>query len=443
MPRRRKRKPLPENTTVTIESLTHDGRGVAHVDGKTVFVDGALPGERLEIAFTRVHRRYNEAKVAGIIEASKNRVEPACEWFGVCGGCSLQHLSPEAQIEAKQQAMLEGLQQIGRVQPDEVLVPITGPVWGYRRKARLGVKHVAKKGRVLVGFREKRNSFLADIRRCEILAPAVGKKLEALSALIGSMDARHTIPQVEVAVTDTATALVFRHLEPLAQKDRERLTQFGKAEGFDIWLQPAGPDSITRLSSDDVLLAYGHQDFNINIEVGPLDFYQVNADINRKMVKRVIELLDLRPEDRVLDLFCGLGNFTLPMATRAGEVTGVEVDQVMVERARLTAEKNAIHNTRYFVADLMGDMAHAPWLRERYDKILLDPPRTGAKEVIEKIGGIGARKIVYVSCNPGTLARDLGILVHDFGYRLHSAGVMDMFPHTAHVESVAVLEYST
>lgn len=440
MPRRRRKKALPENTTVTIESLTHDGRGVCHVDGKAVFVDGALPGEEVEIAFIRSSRKYDEAKVETVLIASKDRVEPRCEHFGLCGGCSLQHISPEAQVESKQQAMLEGLEYIEKVQPENILEPITAPGWGYRRKARLGVKYVAKKGRVLVGFREKRNSFLADIKRCETLYPAVGENLEALSELMGGMDAKNTIPQIEVAVADNSTALVFRHLEHLTETDTVKLKQFGKDYQFDIWLQSAGPDSIVRLSENSEPLYYEHKNFDIKIEIAPLDFFQVNAGINHQMVKRAIELLDIKPEDKVLDLFCGLGNFTLPIARKAKEVVGVEVDQIMVNRARQTAEKNNIRNTRYFVTDLMGGMEHEPWLKEKYNKILLDPPRTGAKEVIEKIGKIGAEKIVYVSCHPGSLARDAGMLVNNFGYRLVTAGVMDMFPHTAHVESMVVFE---
>ncbi|HID82220.1 MAG TPA: 23S rRNA (uracil(1939)-C(5))-methyltransferase RlmD [Chromatiales bacterium] len=440
MPRRRRRKPLPENTTVTIESLTHDGRGVCHIDGKAVFVDGALPGEEVEIAFTRTSRKFDEAKVENVLVASKNRVEPRCEYFGLCGGCSLQHMSPEAQVQSKQQAMLEGLEHIGKVQPENILEPITASVWGYRRKARLGVKYVVKKGRVLVGFREKRNSFLADIKRCETLYPAVGEKLEIISELIGGMDAKNTIPQIEIAVADNATALVFRHLEPLTKTDSEKLKQFGEEQQFDIWLQSAGPDSIVPISEKTEPLYYVHKDFDIKIEIAPLDFFQVNTDINHQMVKRAIKLLDIKQEDKVLDLFCGLGNFTLPMARKAKEVIGVEVDQVMVNRARQTAQKNNIQNTKYFVTDLMGGMENEPWLKDNYNKILLDPPRTGAKEVIEKIGRIGAEKIVYVSCHPGSLARDAGMLVTNYGYRLVSAGVMDMFPHTAHVESMVVFE---
>lgn len=440
MPRKRKRKPLPENTTVKIESLTHDGRGVSHINGKAVFVDGAIPGEAVEIQFTRTSRKFDEAKVETVISASKDRVEPRCTHFGLCGGCSLQHMAPEAQILAKQQAMVEGLQHIGNVKPERILEPLTAEVWGYRRKARLGVKYVAKKGRVLVGFREKRNSFLADVRRCETLYPVVGEKLEIISGLIGGMEARNTIPQIEVAVADNAVALVFRHLEPLSETDTVKLKQFGDDHNFNIWLQPAGPDSIVSLSESTESLYYEHPDFNVKVEIAPLDFFQVNAGINHQMVKRAIELLDIKPEDKVLDLFAGLGNFSLPIARHAREVVGVEVDQIMVKRARQTADKNNIHNTRYFVSDLMGEMDHELWLREKYNKILLDPPRTGAKEIIEKIGNLGVKKIVYISCHPGSLARDAGILVNVLGYRLVSAGVMDMFPHTAHVESMAVFE---
>ncbi len=439
MSRRSRKKRLPtEPVETTIESLSQDGRGVTHIEGKAVFIDGALPGERVRFIYTRRCRRHDEGRVEEVLEASADRVAPRCAHFAICGGCSLQHMAPKAQIIAKQQAMIDGLKHIGKVEPEHVLAPLTGPVWGYRRKARLGVRKVIKKGRVLVGFREKRNSYVADIERCEVLDASVGLKLDALSQLIEGLDAKATLPQIEVAVADNATALVLRHLEPLSEHDCEQVVAFAKQQDYQIYLQSGGPDTVVPLYPEKPELYYEHQDYDVRIDVGPLDFYQVNADINHQMLQRALEYLELVPTDKVLDLFSGLGNFTLPIARQVAEVVGIEGDQIMVNRARATAERNGISNTRYYAADLMDELKDEPWLKERFDKILLDPPRSGAKEVIEHIGKLDAKCIVYVSCHPGTLARDAGELVHTHGYKLVSAGVMDMFPHTGHVESMAI-----
>lgn len=440
MARRRKKRISQEPVETSIDSLSQDGRGVAHIDGKAVFIDGALPGEKVIFQYTEKKRKHDEGKVLEVLEASEDRVEPKCEHFGLCGGCSLQHLSVEAQIHYKQQSMLDALKHIGGVSAEEVFEPITAEPWEYRRKARLGAKFVHKKGRALVGFREKRNSFLADLKRCEVLHPSLGGRLEALQTLIGSMDAKESIPQIEAIVGDSSTAMIFRHLDELSEHDIELLIQFAKDHDVLLYLQSKGPDTVKLLHPETAELFYEHPDFNTRISFSPLDFIQVNTGINRQMVARAVELLDLSAEDDVLDLFCGLGNFTLPIVRHAGHVTGVEGDFTMVERAKQTARENNIDNTDYYFCNLMGDMKHEKFLKKSYDKILLDPPRSGAKEVIEYFGKLKPKRIVYVSCHPGTLARDAGELVNTHGYTLKGVGVMDMFPHTAHVESIAVFE---
>ena len=436
----KRRPPRPPQTPVeaVIESLSLEGKGITHIDGKAVFVGGALPGEKVVFTYTAINRKFDEAYVSEVQEASPERVEPGCPHFQVCGGCSMQHLDVEKQIHHKQQAMLDALKHIGKVIPETVFDPMVGDLWGYRRKARLGVRYVRKKEKVLVGFRERAGRFLADIDACRVLHPSVGEKLPELQALIVQMDARETIPQIEVAVGDNATALVFRHLEPLSDKDQQLLLAFAKVHNFQLYLQPKGPTTVHCIWPENPELFYEHPEFDTKVKFGPQDFFQVNSSINRQMVPRAVELLKLDGTQKVMDLFCGLGNFTLPIARHAAEVVGVEGDSVMVQRAKQTALDNGISNTRYFTFDLTADVKNEPWMKQKYDRILLDPPRSGAKEVIEHFGKLGAKRIVYVSCHPGTLARDAGELVHTHGYRLEGAGVMDMFPHTAHVESIAV-----
>jgi 23S rRNA (uracil1939-C5)-methyltransferase len=439
MARRRKRLPK-EPVEATIESLSHDGRGVTHVDGKAVFIDGALPSEKVIFQYTSKRRKHDEGVTLEVLTESEDRVEPMCAHFGICGGCSLQHLSAQAQIKYKQQAMLDNLKHIGKVEPDEVFDPITAEPWGYRRKARLGVKFVFKKGKVLVGFREKRNSFLADINQCEVLHSSVGHHLTDLQELISQLDAKQTIPQIEVSIGDQNISLIFRHLEDLSDTDTDKLTQFAKDSEFQIYLQSGGPDTVRLLYPEQTELFYQYPAFDTRVDFGPLDFIQVNTEINRQMVVRAVELLELNENDHVLDLFCGLGNFTLPIAKNVAYVSGIEGDQKMVERAKTIARLNGVGNTSYYFCNLMEDMQREKWLKQSYDKILLDPPRLGAKEVIAHFAKLSPKRIVYVSCHPGTLARDAGELVNTHGYRLLGAGVMDMFPHTAHVESIAVFE---
>ncbi len=447
MARRRSRKQrLPQDpVTAEVESLSHEGRGVAHIDGKAVFISGALPGEKVTFIYTSQNRSHDEGKIEEVLTASPDRVEPKCVHYAICGGCSLQHLSSEAQIKYKQQSMLDGLKHLGKVEPEEIFEPMTGDAWGYRRKARLGVKFVIKKDKVLVGFRERHGGFLADMNSCEVLHESIGVKLQDFQTLIYQMESRDSTPQIEVAVGDKDTALIVRHLKPLSAEDTQLWIGFAEEHNFQLYLQPKGPDTVHRIwpETGDVSLYYEHKAFDTRVEFGPQDFFQVNSSINIQMVPRAVDLLKLTGTERVLDLFCGLGNFTLPIARNAAQVTGVEGDLVMVKRARETAIANGIENTDYFACNLMGteqELKSQPWLKKQYDCILLDPPRSGAKEIIELFGKLKAKRIVYVSCHPATLARDAGELVHTHGYKLVGAGVMDMFPQTAHVESIAVFE---
>lgn len=439
MSRRRKRPKLPTDPVrVTITDLSHDGRGVARVDEKTVFVEGALKGEEVSFLYVEKKRSYDVGVAQEIHTAAPERVEPKCAVFGVCGGCALQHMEAGAQILAKQEVLLENFERIGKVSPKEVLPPLTGPHWGYRRKARMGVRFVEKKERVLIGFREKRKPYICDMHRCEVLHPSVGEHLDDLSELIGTLEARDRIAQIEVAVDDTQSALVFRNLDPLNNSDREKLIAFARARGFSFFLQPAGPDSVEPLWPEQIQLSYALPEFDVHFNFTPTGFTQVNTDINRKMVPYAIDMLEVRDNERVLDLFCGLGNFTLPLARRAKEVVGVEGSEELVRRAQENAALNCLGNVEFHTADLAKEVEKLPWWKQGFDKVLLDPSRDGAMEAIPHIVKLGVKRIVYVSCNPATLARDAGLLVNEYGYTLEKAGVMDMFPHTAHVESIAL-----
>lgn len=440
--RRSRRHPLPAGAFQTlIESLTHDGRGVARIEGKPVFVEGALPGETVEFVYTDLRRDYSEGRVTKVLESAPGRVEPRCPHFGLCGGCSLQHLADEAQIEEKQKLLVEQFQRIGKIEDVPLFPPLTGPSWGYRHKARLGVKYVPKKGRVLVGFRERASPYIADLAACPVLHPRVGERLQDLSELIAGLSLKDRLPQIEVAVGDDRAALVFRVLEDPTEDDLARFRDFGARFGFDIYLQRQGPDSVTALYPEaPPLLSYALPAEGIEFRFKATEFTQVNVDINRKMVDRVLEILAPEAGDSVLDLFCGIGNFTLPLARRAGFVAGVEGGREAVERGRENAAANGLTNVEFHVADLTQPLEGLPWAGRRYNKILLDPSRAGAEEVLAGVPRWDAARIVYVSCNPSTLARDAGILVHRHGYRLVRAGVMDMFPQTAHVESIALFE---
>ncbi len=438
--RSRKRKTLPtEAVNATIKSLAHDGRGVTHVDGKAVFVDDALPGEEVEFIYTDIRKDYAEAKVVAVLSKAPERVEPACAHYGVCGGCSFQHVEAQAQISLKQGLLLEQFTRIGKVAVSDWWQPLIGPHWGYRRKARMGVKYVAKKERVLVGFRERRQQFLAEIESCKVMHPLVGERLMALSAVIGELTIRDKIPQIEVAIGDSQCVLAIRVLEPPSSEDIEKLRAYAHEHGVSICLQPKGPDTIKPLPGEpEVIPSYALPDQGLAFQFKPAMFTQVNYDINRQMINRVLETMALTKDDVVLDLFCGLGNFTLPLATQAGSVVGVEGDLPLVEHAKMNARLNQITNVEFYAADLSKDIALHPWAQRRYTKVMLDPSRAGASEVLPHLKLWQPELIMYVSCNPSTLARDAGILVHELGYRLVKAGVMDMFPHTGHVESMAL-----
>jgi 23S rRNA (uracil1939-C5)-methyltransferase len=439
MSKRRRRSKLPEPQQVTIESLSHEGRGIAHINGKTVFVFGALPGETVQIQILKTSSKFDQATTLDVIEASPMRIEARCEAFQVCGGCSLQHVDNDDQVNMKQQSLLEMMSHAG-LEPTHWLEPIRADAWGYRNKARLGVKHVAKKGRVLVGFRERNTPFIADMQRCEVLLPGVGHQLELLSDFIGQLDARASIPQIELAADTENIQLVFRHLQPLSDHDREMLTSFAQEHDFQILLQPGGPDTVEPLyPPEPELFLHPDKDSDISIGFNALDFVQVNRDINRQMVAQALDLLELEAGHQCLDLFCGLGNFTLPLARRCGQVTGVEVDDAMLQRARIAARANQIDNTEYYSADLSQPDADAIWMNRQYDRILLDPPRSGALEMAQTIGRFKAERIVYVSCQPSSLVRDAAIICAQ-GYCMSKLGIMDMFPQTAHVEVMVLFE---
>lgn len=439
MARRRRRQKLPqEPVTATIESLSHDGRGIARIEGKTVFVDGALTGEKVDFQYSRLHKTYDEGRTVEVHEASADRVEPKCQHFGVCGGCSLMHMAPQAQLAHKQATLAEHFTHFGNLTPASWLEPLTGPLWGYRRKARLGVKYVTKKEQVLVGFREKASPFIAQLEQCEVLDPRVGLRLAELGNMIAGLEAYNRIAQIEVAMDDEHVALVFRNLDPLSDADKDALIAYGQQQDIWVYQQPGGPDTVSALWPANPQLSYAPE-AGLTLNFDPSDFTQVNAGINEKMIQRALDLLDIQSDDRILDLFCGLGNFTLPLATRVSEVVGVEGDLALVNHARNNAALNGLDNAEFEQADLtQTELKDYPWAAKGFNKILLDPPRSGAFEVLHQLADLGAERLVYVSCNPATLARDAGELVNRHGYKMEAAGIMDMFPHTTHVESIAV-----
>ncbi|MCC4600742.1 23S rRNA (uracil(1939)-C(5))-methyltransferase RlmD [Xanthomonas melonis] len=431
----------PFQTAIT--DLSHDGRGVARRDGeggKVTFISGALPGELVRAEPTARSRHFDEARTVEVLEASPQRVAPRCPHFGVCAGCVLQHLEESQQIVAKQRVLMDNLERIGHVAPQTVLPALVGDSWGYRRKGRFSVRRVEKKDKTLVGFRELDPRFVADLSVCYTVIPQIGEKIPLLAALIEGMDGKRDIPQIEFIAGDEAVALTIRHMQPLSERDRQAWVEFAQAHGFAIFLQPGGVDSVHPLWPREVPLAFRLPQWDVELAFRPLDFIQVNASLNQKMIAHALALLDAGPEDRVLDLFCGLGNFTLPLARTVREVVGVEGDAGLVARARENAQRNGLDNAQFHAADLTQDQRTAPWMKQGFDKLLLDPPRSGALEVLQQLPLKRFQRIVYVSCHPGSLARDAGYLVNEQGFTLVSAGAMDMFPHTAHVESIAVFE---
>ena len=438
MGRRSRARLPPEPLDLAISGLSHDGRGVASWEGKKVFVHGALPGERAQVQITQRMRRFDEGIALSIAQPAEERVEAACAHYGMCGGCALQHLSGAGQLAAKQDHLLQNLERIGHVSTQAVLPPLQGPQWHYRRKARMSIRWVHKKESALVGFRERGSGYVTEMDSCEVLDSRVAGILPDLRALIGGLQARETIPQIEVACGDETCALVFRTMETLSDSDTEALRQFARQHEVAVLLQPKGPDSIYPLEPASVRLGYTLPEFDLRLEFGPSDFTQVNAGLNRLMLQRAMELLQPGARDCVLDLFCGMGNFTLPLARLAGQVVGVEGDQGLVDRARENARRNRLDNVEFHLANLAEDQQHAPWWQHRFSKVLIDPPRSGAQEVLPLIAATDAEKLLYVSCHPASLARDAGILVNEHGFKLESAGIMDMFPQTAHVESIAL-----
>jgi len=445
--RRRKRKPLDTTPQeITIDSIAHDGRGVGRgEDGKVVFVDYALPGEKVIYVPVMNRKSYLFGSTIEVLEKSDHRVEPKCAVFGECGGCVLQHLDEKVQIQYKQEQLLENLKKIGNVEPESLLPPMTGPAWGYRRRARLGAKFVPKKGGMIVGFRERNTSYIQPTESCEVLNPKVSALLPDLRSTLEQTSCNDKIPQVEISVADNATVMVVRHLEPFIQNDLDLFIQFAKRNELQLFLQPGNLKSVHSLYPDTPdALYYELTEFDIKVEFLPTDFIQVNAGINQQLISKAVELLDLQAEDRVLDLFCGVGNFTLPLARKSNYVVGVEGDQALVNRALRNKKLNKLEHVNFYFGDLfkenMSSISHGDWLEQKFDKILLDPPRSGAAEMIKRLPQFSASKVVYVSCGPATLARDAGVMVNEHGYRMTHAGVIDMFTHTAHVESLAVFE---
>lgn len=470
---RNSKPPAPAAEEVAaVVGLTHDGEGVVRSgrtddgegvvrSGKTVFVPGALPGETIRFRRVRRKRQHDEGELLEVLEPAPSRATPRCAHFGTCGGCALQHLAPEAQLEAKQAELRDNLERVARVAPDRWLPPLCGPVWEYRRRARLGAKFVVKKGKVVVGFRERAAPYVADVERCHVLAAPVGELITPLSELLMGLSIRERLPQIEVAVADNAVALVLRVLEAPTAADLQRLREFAARHRVRFYLQPGGLDSVTELGcgAQGVVagleagttqapgasepLYYRLPRFNVELEFTPTDFIQINGAVNAALVERAVDLLELTPESTVLDLFCGLGNFTLAMARSAGHVVGVEGDAALVERARHNARRNNIANVDFHMADLAKAPAakdSVPWLRHPFTHVLLDPPRAGAWDMLPAVARLEPRKLLYISCHPGSLARDVGALVHEHGFQLEAAGVLDMFPHTAHVESMALLK---
>ncbi|MCA1925585.1 MAG: 23S rRNA (uracil(1939)-C(5))-methyltransferase RlmD [Thiobacillus sp.] len=430
------------NPVVDILSLDHEGHGVARIDGKVTFVDGALAGERAEIAIYRKHAKYNSASAVTILKASAQRTEPKCRYFGRCGGCSMQHLEASAQVAAKQRVLEDNLARIGKVRPALILPALHGPSWHYRTRARLSVRWVPKKGGGLVGFREKRSNFIADMASCEVLTADVSALIQPLRELIGHLSNADRIPQIEIAAGEQITVLVFRLLEPWTEADVPIVQAFAERHGIQIWEQHKGPETARPfwpLVAPE--LGYSLPEFGLVMPFKPTEFTQVNIGINRALIRRAMRLLAPRPGERIADLFCGLGNFTLPIARSGASVIGIEGSKELVARARENALRNGLDHARFEVDNLFEITPQKFSALGRLDKLLIDPPRSGAIELVKALPDAGGpQRIVYVSCDPATLARDAEVLVHVKGYSLSAAGVANMFPHTAHVESIALFE---
>jgi len=426
-----------------IESLDHEARGIARLNGKAIFVEGALPGEWVEYASYRRKAKYEQAHLVRVIKPAPARVEPRCPHYGVCGGCAMQHLDAGAQVSIKQRILEDSLWHIGRTRPEQIMSPILGPTWGYRHKARLGVRKIPRCGGVLVGFHERKSSYIAEISECPILHPAVSNLILPLRQLIDALSISDRLPQIDIAIGDQCASLVLRILAPLSPADEQALRNFSRQHGIVFYLQPRGPDSAYRFYPlPGPELDYRLPEFDLQMIFRPTDFTQVNHSMNRVLIRRALELLAPRPGERIVDLFCGLGNFTLPIARSGAQVLGVEGSPALVDRGKESARLNGLADKVSFsVANLFECTPESLAALGRMDKLLIDPPREGALEVVKSLPDTGgASRIVYVSCDPATLARDAGLLVNLKGYRFVAAGIVNMFPHTAHVESIAVFE---
>lgn len=421
-----------------VESLSHDGRGIAHIEGKTVFLENALPDEEVSFIYTRKHNKFDEARVVEILKASPDRTLPQCPHFNICGGCNLQHLNHAKQLAYKTKILQEQMQHFGNLDSINISPPITGPIWGYRSRARLAVKYVQKKQKVLVGFHEKNGRYIAEITTCPILHPTVGEKIIPLSKLVDQLSIYNQIPQIEMACGNNVTALVFRHLQKFSAKDIDLLQKSKIEHGWQIYLQPGNTETMQPLTANYSLMPLNYKLVKQNIEIlfAPINFTQINQNINQQMVTHITESLEIKPDDKILDLFCGIGNFTLPFATKGAKITGVEGNNNSIIRAKQNAQHNNIKTAEFYCTDLTKELATASWAQQQYNKILLDPPRTGAIEICSQIKKFRAKKIIYVSCNHATLARDTKELVSN-GYKLQNAKVVDMFPHTKHIEIIA------
>ncbi len=425
---------------VLIESVDHEARGVARHDNKVVFVENALPQEIVGVDIRRRKPSYDTGVSTYIKSASASRIKPRCVNFGVCGGCSFQHIDARTQLAIKQRVLEDALIRIGDVRPEQILSPICGPQFNYRSRARLSSRYVIKKERALVGFREKGKSYVVDMSSCEVLPKHISSLLPELKSLVQSFSIRERVPQIEVACGNELDVLAFRMLEDPSLEDLELLEEFGAKHGVVIFMQRGGPATLTQIyPAKSAILTYSIPDMDLTFEFGLSEFTQVNTDVNSVLVRRAMSMLDLKPTDRVADLFCGLGNFSLAIARSGAHVIGLEANQELIDRASSNAARNELTDLcKFEVANLFVEGCPAYKSLNSVDKLLIDPPRDGASELIKSIGVDGPRKIVYVSCNPSTLARDAGTLVHEHGYRLMSASIVNMFPNTSHVESIAL-----
>ena len=438
MARQRKRKLMEQPIELIIEDLSHDGRGIARVEGKVMFVNGALPGEKVLVKHIGGNKNFEEGMTIEVLQASVDRVEAQCQFYDVCNGCTMMHLAPEKQIAFKQNTLKQNLLKMAKIQPESWLQPLTDESWYYRRRARLSVRWVIAKDKVLVGFREKNGRYVADMDHCEILQEPLDTLLKPLATMIAQLRIRQHIAQIEASVADDDVALIIRHLKPIGGADEKVMLDFAEKHDVRIYSQSKGPKTIFEMTAKHKPLYFDMSEYNVRMEFLPSDFIQVNAKMNIKMIAQAMSLLNVNKDDVILDLFCGLGNFTLPLAKIVKTVVGIEGEKSLVQRAIHNASLNKLDNVSFYEADLRRNHENSEWFQKDYTKVLIDPPRSGAWEVLPLIASTNAKYLLYVSCHPASLARDADRLVNELGYKLVNAGVMDMFPHTSHVESMAL-----